>query len=138
MCENYIFLFHFFSFRFRFEIQNKTKKSYFLFLTFSGKLKNFEKKTFDTTSADFDYDYNSIMHYGPLFFRYSEAIFNFQSLLLCLSHSLTMLYICYSSTSKATRKIIRVSLGTCGGIELRLGRHYRHRHGDDEVSLLYQ
>lgn len=33
-----------------------------------GKLKNFEKKTFDTTSADFDYDYNSIMHYGPLFF----------------------------------------------------------------------
>ena len=104
---------------------------------FSGKLKNFEKKTFDTTSADFDYDYNSIMHYGPLFFRY-KAFFNFQSLLLCLSHSLTMLYICYSSTSKATRKIIRVSLGTCGGIELRLGRHYRHRHGDDEVSLLYQ
>lgn len=33
-----------------------------------GKLKNFQKKTFDTTSADFDYDYNSIMHYGSLFF----------------------------------------------------------------------
>ena len=41
----------------------------FSILRFAGKLKNFQKKTFDTTSADFDYDYNSIMHYGSLFFR---------------------------------------------------------------------
>jgi len=33
-----------------------------------GKLKNFSMKTFDTTTVDFDYDYASIMHYGPLFF----------------------------------------------------------------------
>lgn len=33
-----------------------------------GKNKNFQKKTLDTTTVDFDYDYNSIMHYGPLFF----------------------------------------------------------------------
>ena len=39
------------------------------FFFFSGKNKNFQKKTLDTTTVDFDYDYNSIMHYGPLFFR---------------------------------------------------------------------
>lgn len=33
-----------------------------------GKLKNFSMKTYDTTTVDFDYDYASIMHYGPLFF----------------------------------------------------------------------
>lgn len=33
-----------------------------------GKLNNFQKKTFDTTSTEFDYDYNSIMHYGQYFF----------------------------------------------------------------------
>lgn len=38
-------------------------------VSLTGKLKNFSKKSFDTTTADFDYDYASIMHYGPLFFR---------------------------------------------------------------------
>ncbi|XP_059088015.1 zinc metalloproteinase nas-31-like [Tigriopus californicus] len=37
-----------------------------------GKLSNFRKKTFDTTTADFDYDYDSIMHYGPYFFSKSK------------------------------------------------------------------
>eukprot|EP00095_Tigriopus_kingsejongensis_P007144 maker-scaffold300_size216557-snap-gene-0.12 protein:Tk07144 transcript:maker-scaffold300_size216557-snap-gene-0.12-mRNA-1 annotation:"zinc metalloproteinase nas-12 precursor" len=35
----------------------------------NGKMSNFRKKTFDTTTADFSYDYDSIMHYGPYFFR---------------------------------------------------------------------
>ena len=34
-----------------------------------GKIVNFRKKHFDTTVAEFEYDYNSIMHYGPLSFR---------------------------------------------------------------------
>lgn len=37
-----------------------------------GKMSNFRKKTFDTTTADFDYDYDSIMHYGPYFFSKSK------------------------------------------------------------------
>ena len=37
-------------------------------------MKNFEKKHLDTTTVDFDYDYDSIMHYGTLFFRYIKYI----------------------------------------------------------------
>lgn len=33
-----------------------------------GKLVNFATKSDDETSRNFDYDYNSIMHYGPYFF----------------------------------------------------------------------
>ena len=36
----------------------------------SGRIVNFQKKTFDTTVTKFDYDYDSIMHYGPYSFRY--------------------------------------------------------------------
>ena len=46
-----------------------TPQPTFAFQIVAGKLKNFSKKSFDTTTADFDYDYNSIMHYGPYFFR---------------------------------------------------------------------
>ena len=34
-----------------------------------GKWSNFDKRTPETTNADFAYDYDSIMHYGPYFFR---------------------------------------------------------------------
>ena len=39
----------------------------------SGKWGNFDKRTPETTKADFAYDYDSIMHYGPYFFRCSEV-----------------------------------------------------------------
>lgn len=35
----------------------------------AGKWGNFDKRTPETTNADFAYDYDSIMHYGPYFFR---------------------------------------------------------------------
>ena len=35
----------------------------------AGKWGNFDKRTPETTSAEFPYDYDSIMHYGPYFFR---------------------------------------------------------------------
>ena len=35
----------------------------------SGKLSNFVTKTDDDTTRNFEYDYESIMHYGPYFFR---------------------------------------------------------------------
>ena len=34
-----------------------------------GKQKNFHTKGDDTTTRNFDYDYDSIMHYGPYYFR---------------------------------------------------------------------
>ena len=34
-----------------------------------GKLSNFVTKTDDDTTRNFEYDYESIMHYGPYFFR---------------------------------------------------------------------
>ena len=34
-----------------------------------GKQKNFHTKGDDKTTRNFDYDYNSIMHYGPYYFR---------------------------------------------------------------------
>ena len=34
-----------------------------------GKYANFFTKSDDETSRNFDYDYKSIMHYGPYFFR---------------------------------------------------------------------
>lgn len=37
-----------------------------------GKWGNFDKRTPETTSADFAYDYGSIMHYGPYFFSKSK------------------------------------------------------------------
>ena len=39
-----------------------------------GKQKNFHTKGDDTTTRNFEYDYDSIMHYGPYYFRYSEMI----------------------------------------------------------------
>ena len=36
----------------------------------SGKFANFRTMTDGETARNFDYDYNSIMHYGPYFFRF--------------------------------------------------------------------
>jgi hypothetical protein len=36
---------------------------------FTGKIANFRTMTDSETSRNFDYDYSSIMHYGPYFFR---------------------------------------------------------------------
>ena len=36
----------------------------------SGKWKNFNKMSYEKATVQFDYDYDSIMHYGPLYFRY--------------------------------------------------------------------
>ena len=42
-----------------------------LLLIFSaGKFANFRTMTDRETARNFDYDYNSIMHYGPYFFRF--------------------------------------------------------------------
>ena len=39
----------------------------------SGKFANFRTMTDGETARNFDYDYNSIMHYGPYFFRFDLA-----------------------------------------------------------------
>ncbi len=39
------------------------------FFSTLGKLSNFETKSDDDTTRNFEYDFESIMHYGPYFFR---------------------------------------------------------------------
>ena len=47
----------------------RAEKADWNFNCFPGKWSNFDKRTPETTNADFAYDYDSIMHYGPYFFR---------------------------------------------------------------------
>ena len=49
---------------FHFKFQDKNPMQ-----PFSGKFANFRTMRDGETARNFDYDYNSIMHYGPYFFR---------------------------------------------------------------------
>ena len=40
----------------------------------SAFLSNFDKQSLDNTTYKFEYDYDSIMHYGKNFFRYKYAL----------------------------------------------------------------
>ena len=50
---------------FHFKFQDKNPMQ-----PFSGKFANFRTMRDGETARNFDYDYNSIMHYGPYFFRW--------------------------------------------------------------------